>query len=229
LGYGTVYSLKEQLPYMRNFELFILLALIFVYTNTIAKEKLDWYEGKIELNNEEVFEGRVSYNSTFDIVSVFLDEEEVIKSFSALQVKYFEYFDEEYEIVRKYESLTYQYSSLYKSRFFFEIVLEGGVILVRRPSNFNQFYSLSKESLDENFGGFQYFVYMNNKFINLKRFKKQILPELLKDHRKEISLLIEKYDLSLNNKENQMILIDYYNFLSDRKRKFETEYVISYN
>jgi hypothetical protein len=109
------------------------------------------------LKTGDELKGQINYNPKFDVISLYQKSNERIQCFSATKVSSFEYFDKEYESVRKYVSYNYSNNRNYKSIVFFEIVLIGKIMLLRRPITLKQIPKMRREAFDETFGGYSYF------------------------------------------------------------------------
>lgn len=213
---------------MKRATLFCLISLFAFNFISLAKNKIEWFPGSINLNSGELLQGNINYNPELDIVSY--QQEGNIKSYSAAKVKSFEIFDLEIEENRKYISVDFFNSSTYKTKIFFEVLLPGEVAILRRYKTFNQFYTLNAELLKENFGSYAYYALFEGKFINLKSFKKNLLPLFKEQFGFEIADFIERNKLKLNQLEHQVVIIDYYNYLENPKRKvIDSGYLISLN
>lgn len=205
-----------------------ILAFMLLNFNLLGKNKMEWHYGLIKLISGIQLKGDINFNPELDIVSLLKDGN--IKSFTPNKVESFEFYDEEIEENRIFISLNYVQTSFYSSKIFFELLLPGKVSLVRRYNTFNQFYSLKADALADNFGSYNYYAYANGTFTNLKRFKKQLLPLFRKEFEEEMIDFVGSNNLRLKRIEHQIVIIDYYNFLSDPQRKvLNPDYLISLN
>ncbi|WP_114749905.1 hypothetical protein [Pleomorphovibrio marinus] len=103
---------------------YIFIVSLFVSLGVQAQEfpSQVWHNGKVFLENGEVFEGKVKYDLENNVVNV---QDQTIKTFNAVSIHHFEIFDEYYGGVRVFYSLPYAMNSDYKVPIFFELLVEG--------------------------------------------------------------------------------------------------------
>jgi hypothetical protein len=198
-------------------------SLLLICFASLSKERGQWLEGKIMLRTGEELHGIISYNPRFDVISLYQKNSERMQCFSATKVSAFEYYDKEYESIRKYVSYSYTNLSTHSFPVFFEIILTGKITLMRRPTTLRQTPKMKRESLNERFGGYMYFVQIDGTFISLKKFRGKIFPLLHQEYTDAMDQFIENNDLTINNRSTQIKLIDFYNFLSNHGSEEEYE------
>ena len=206
----------------RSITLFIFLLYFSSYAFGASSTKLDWYSGEAILNTGECITGDLSYNSSLDIILI--KSNNVIKSYGASKVDNFTYYDEYYEMNRKFVALEYKATEYsYSARIFFEVMLEGKIVLLFRDNNdglpfeYNPPNEYPFNSIANHISRHSYFAYIDGQFSNLKDFTKRVLPTLQSRFESELSVFIDKYDLKPNQLDNQILLIDYFNHLLDPK------------
>lgn len=206
---------------------FTLLIVFFIsIVSTPAKERFIWHRGTVSLNTGESVEGEIYYNAHLEVVVCKMDRR--VETYSSSKVDKFQYYDAELEIARKYVSHYYNESSTYKVKVFFEIVLSGNVALLRRNNKFSvqgysDYFTINDQSFDSNsLNGYTYYSYYNDEFVNLRKFKKQLLPMLKGQFGPELSNYIAKYNLKSHVIKDQILIVDYYNFLSNTENSILT-------
>ena len=60
-----------------------------------------------------------------------------------------------------------------------------------------------------------HFAYMDGKFISLRSFKKEVLPRLRQTFDVELFNFIQDNNLTMNDLNHQIKIVDYYNHLAD--------------
>ena len=89
-----------------------------------------WHDGKVVLTNEDTIRGKVKYDLQNDVVQVNIQN--VLKTYSARKLLYFEIFDKTINNYRYFYSIPYNVQSDYKVPMLFEVLYEGKLSLLCR-------------------------------------------------------------------------------------------------
>ena len=110
------------------------LLFVFLLSATLAQAQQFpsqvWHEGKVQLEEGEELTGKVKYDLDNNIVQI--SDGRTIDTFSSLQVRSFEIFDEQYGDYRYFYSLPFLGEALYERPIFFEVLFEGQLTLLAR-------------------------------------------------------------------------------------------------
>lgn len=84
-----------------------------------------WHKGRVELEDGKIHQGQLRYQLQENIVQFKSDD--LVRSFNALQVEYFQFYDEAQDSVRHFYALEYD-----QQMQFFELLLNGALTLLNR-------------------------------------------------------------------------------------------------
>lgn len=116
------------------------------------------------LNNQESVVGTMSFHGAEDLVR--LKAGDKVKVYTAYQVNAVEYYDKGLDLARRIESKQVVGEDGRMYRRFFEVVLEGGVNVLRRPTQSIgshrkvDTYRSREELLLEQVNGYEYYTYV---------------------------------------------------------------------
>ncbi|MDQ3534894.1 MAG: hypothetical protein M3421_04630 [Bacteroidota bacterium] len=194
-----------------------LLLLTNLYTASAKKnpEKEEWNNGTLVLKNKETLSGKIYYNVEYDLVQIKLEDQ--IKTFSPHTVHYFQYFDEAREIKRLYAALEKKPVKHKKSGItFYEVLLGGELVLLRKEEkHFIPEYEILFNTIDlVPSMASNHYVLVKGNLVSFQNFQKDILP-LMADHAEDIESFIKRSNLYIHDFVDQILIIDYYNFLKD--------------
>ena len=201
-------------------KVFVLLAILVGFSPAHSQSRpvnYVWQQGSLVLNNGLELSGAVCYDPVTEVVQ--LRTEAMVKAFTARQVRSFRYLEPAFGMIREFAVQDFNPRSSYPRRTFFEVVLKGPLTLLRRHNRFREFIHATEQQANGRPGffdyvtGFTYYVRTEGRFLGIKQFKKEILPLMTKDCNEEIQRMIEKRNLKLFQLDNQVWLINYYNFL----------------
>lgn len=179
-----------------------------------------WHLGNITLTNGQVFSGKIRYDQLTELVQ--LRTETLLKTFSAHQVQSFRFAEHAYGMLREFISIDFHPSARYARKTFFEVVLKGPLMVLRQSPHLNDRANLPQNHpTDGSLGffdyitGFSYYVYTQNQFLDIRKFKKTILPLMTKDFGRELNQIVKDKKLRIFRLDCQIRLINYYNFLKN--------------
>ncbi len=183
----------------------------------LAKDKINWSEGRIILEDNREISGVVSYNYKHGVI-LHKNEEGITKAFSAAQVSYFEYFDELMQVPRRYIALPFKTDDNYKNEVFFELIMDGEIAVFRKEKK-NINLDFIRQHDNQNFtryhASFDYFFFQEGSFIPLKQFPTKLLPKLKEAFPSQIDAFIDENVLSVDHGIHAILIIDFYNSLID--------------
>jgi hypothetical protein len=157
------------------------------------------------LSNSEVHTGRISLECDHDLVLFERNDSRTV--FPAHKIKSVYFYDSETNINRRYISLKVAHGAG-SQYYFYEIVLAGEIDVLRRKKS----SAISKhvDPLDYN-----YFIYYNEKFVPLRKFKRKIFPRLQSTADKRLAEFISARRLNLHLPKNAIQIIEYYNSVAN--------------
>ncbi|MBC7920742.1 MAG: hypothetical protein H7Z75_06580 [Ferruginibacter sp.] len=215
-------------------KLFILLAVMVGFLPAHSQSRpvnAVWQQGSLVLNNGLELNGAVCYDPVTEVVQ--FRTATMVKAFTARQVRSFRYLEPAFGMIREFASQDFNPRSSYPRQTFFEVVLRGPLTLLRRHNRFREFIRATEQQVSGRPGffdyvtGFTYYVRTEGRFLGIKQFKKEILPLMTKDCSQEIHQMIEKRKLKLFQLDNQVWLINYYNFLKGPLNQPADEYKVA--
>ena len=199
-----------------NTTLFLLICAMLLSVSDVVAQ---WYEGTVMLNNRESLVGTMSFHGAEDLVRV--KEGEKIKVYTAYQVNAVEYYDAALDVARRIESKQVIEENGRTYRRFFEVVLEGGINVVRRPTQHIgpqrkvDTYRSREDILLEQVNGYEYYTYIAGHLQKIKHFRAQLLPLLLQEHRSEMEKFLKENQIDTNLLSHNLMVINYFNQLEE--------------
>ncbi len=182
----------------------------------------EWHKGALVLNTHEVVRGKVNYSHTHD--AVLLQSEGKVSVFSASQVISFYYIHHDTGEVYKYAALPYfsRKGSAYHRNFFFEILLQGEVLYLRKPNknariigNKYQTRSLTKFNVESSC--YDYYMYYNEEVICINNFVTDALPLLARDSQVNIHEFIRSKRIREYTPHDKLVILHYFNAMHERQ------------
>ncbi|MES2734565.1 MAG: hypothetical protein V4714_22650 [Bacteroidota bacterium] len=200
-----------------------LLSLLFFvcFASALAQptiDQADWHQGSLVLRSGLELNGEIYFDQVTKVV--LFKSQQMIKAFSSHQVQSFKFLEQSFGILREFVAYDFNQHSHYPRKEFLEVILKGPLTLLRRHRDLPEIgVNLNTQRVDgqpDTFDystGFSYFVLIQNQFVALKKFRKEILPLISKDFSQEISQLIKEKSLHTFALDHQIKLINHYNFL----------------
>jgi hypothetical protein len=151
---------------------------------TPSTHKEPWVNGQVVLANGHQLTGRINYNWKADVVQLQLSDGR-LKAFSAHQVGYFTFYDRQKAHHRKFIAIDLPAKSKLNHKRFLEEIITGPLLVYRELRNRRELFKLAdltiygnEELFLQNADNFNYYVFVNEAFTNLKSFNKRIWPRL---------------------------------------------------
>lgn len=184
-----------------------------------------WHTGKLVLISEDTIVGKIKYDLQNDAVQINIRN--VLQTYSARKILYFEIFDETIDSYRHFYALPYQVQKNYEIPLIFEVLYEGHLSLLVREE-------IVTESVP-NYNSYPYSYYGNSPYSNQKRarlnykyyflderggiqnynLKKNELMTFFKKHHQQVKQYIKKNNLKHDRMRDLVRLTAYYNALLD--------------
>jgi len=196
-----------------------LLAFALWLGNASAQRLSDsyWHQGYILTDADERLEGRLKYDLETEVVQ--LDMKVFVKTYSARNLKMFEFSDARYKIQRRFLVLpfTKNPNSDYESPTFFELVQEGPKLtllsreklVVQTAMNPNP-WAISPVMTYNQIQYDFFFLYPNGRILYFKG-NRGDLARVLNDSDGRIQKFIKKNRLRTDNKGDLAKIVQYYN------------------
>jgi hypothetical protein len=179
-----------------------------------------WHQGMVVLMEGDSIRGRVKYDLDNNIVQ--LTDNQTVDTFSALQVRMFEIFDEIYGDFRYFYSIPFVMGNeTYERPIFFEVLFEGRLTLLAReyivsdsPAMMNPWMMRGAfwwpyQRLAFNF----FFLDVRNGRVTPYNQKRRNLLNLTKPHENEVRSFIKQNNLKTDRRTDLVKIISYYNGL----------------
>lgn len=174
-----------------------------------------WHEGKIVLENGDTLTGHVKYDIQQDIVQYSVRDHTGV-AFSARKVMYFEIFDRSQRKYRRFFTLPYSATGNYKTPFFFELMEEGEITLLGRE--FLEYKTYSSPyyvgSYSRTVLSYKYFFLKEDGEIEEFSGNKNDLLDKMGSKSREVEKYIRKNRLKLDDNQDLIEIVAYYNSLS---------------
>jgi hypothetical protein len=179
----------------------------------------EWPIGTVFLRSGLELTGTLTYNQKNEMVLLHSDGS--IKTFSAHQLRSFQFVQPDLGILRRFGAYPYRRGILGERLRFFEVILAGPFQVLRRDispqgASRSQLPSTPLALTYDYLTDFTYYVYYQGQFVSMDRFHKIVLPLLMKKYPQELSTLMkDRHWLTL---ADQIRLINEYNFLESRQQ-----------
>jgi hypothetical protein len=202
------------------------LQLIFILVPLISFTSLaseEWNRGVVFLNSNETVYGDINYNQDFEIVQC--KTKHGIKAFSTFNAHSFRYFDKESAVYRFFKVYE-ERKGYYKKKIFYEVVLEGYVSMLRRKKYIiptNSYLIINDTPSEEK--DYDYYLSAEGRVRDLRKFKRFILNDLMKDKKTEIMSFVKDQKLEMYFLRDQILIVDFYNSLKDPDYVLISKYV----
>jgi hypothetical protein len=177
-----------------------------------------WYEGRVYLDSVEELKGHVKYDLTNDLIQV--NENNLIKTFSARKINYFEITDPETQKVRVFYSIPYYRVPDYKVPMLFEALQEGkSLSLLTREYVTTEsvpqydFYTHRNYYFSRTVLAYNYYLLFKDGKIRQYHLNKGELLDLLKDKSSEIKKFMKENRLHHDRRKDLIEIVNYYNSL----------------
>lgn len=177
-------------------------------------DEIDWHEGIIILEDNTIEKGDIAYDYITELVMCRQDGQ--VKVFGPGKARAFRYFNEDTNIIHKFEAYTVNNTGQYGQKVFFEIILKGHINFIRKRNkhrfqpNFKSYLMKGQKQANSNFKAYDYFAETGGEMIRSKRFYKDLLPGLM-ELDETISEYMNKNKLKSYDIRDQIVLLNYYN------------------
>lgn len=179
--------------YITTFFLCVFSQFVFAFENT------GWHNGFIVLDSDQIIKGSINYDYITEVIQY--QSQEKVKVYPANQVKFFKFYDGAIKRYRKFISKNFNPRYRYQRKTFIEILIEGELNLMQQKKK-------NTEEVD-------HYLCNSKKIIKINKSGQNILMAIRHNH-KEINEFIKKRKLNLGELKSQVLLIHYYNYLTDK-------------
>lgn len=174
-----------------------------------------WHDGKVVLESGDTLKGQVKYDLQQDLVQ-YTSKKGIIEAFSSRKILMVEIFDKLVNQYRQFYSLPYSTASGYRTPVLFELIGEGKLTVLCRER-----LEIQNTSNPYYYGGGFSRTVLINKFYLLKEngtiddlsIRKSDFMELLGKHADQINDYMKDNKLRLDEKQDLIKIIAYYNSL----------------
>jgi hypothetical protein len=180
-----------------------------------------WHEGKVQLEEGGELAGKVKYDLDNNLVQI--TDGRTVDTFSPLQVRSFEIFDEQFGDYRYFYSLPFLGEAIYERPIFFEVLFEGQLTLLARE------YIITENGMMRNnpwmMGpgafwwpyqrlSFRYYLVSvrDGKVIEYNQ-KKKMLMDYMGNRDKEVEEYIRNNNLKTDRRSDLVKIVAYFNGL----------------
>lgn len=184
-----------------------------------------WHPGKLVLLSEDTIIGKIKYDLQNNIVQI--NVRNVLQTYSARKILYFEIFDETIDSYRHFYALPYNVQRDYQVPLLFEVLYEGKLSLLCReeivtestpyynsyPYSYygnNPYYNQSRARLN-----YKYYFLDERGGIQNYNMKKSELLSFFKKHQQQVKQYIKKNNLKHDRMRDLVRVTAYYNALLD--------------
>jgi hypothetical protein len=177
----------------------IFFCLLFVNSLSANAQSLKWHEGSVVLTSGDVIVGKMVVDPFLDVV--LFQENDRRTVYPAHKVRSLYYYDDSYDINRRFISLREE-NFPYNHHQLFEVVVCGEVNVLRKQKT--RFLN-SSDALD-----FTYYVSYRDDVVLLRKFGKKIYPQL-KSSMEKLDDFVSANHLREYDSSNSITIIEYYN------------------
>jgi hypothetical protein len=213
---GLVPETSNPKPFMRSFFLYFFLLPWLSFGQTFPSDL--WYEGKVYLDSVDELKGHIKYDLTNDLIQV--NQNNLIKTFSARKINYFEITDPETQKVRVFYSIPYYRVPHYKVPMLFEAIQEGmSLSLLTREYVTTEsvpqydFYTHRNYYFSRTVLAYNYYLLFKDGKIRQYHLNKSELLDLLKDKSSEIKKFVKEKRLHYDRRRDLIDIVRYYDSL----------------
>lgn len=205
---------------MKNWYFF---STVFIFLTTVClaqfNHQQEWHPGIVILNDNKILKGDLSYDYANDLIMC--RQEGMIKTYGPHKAVSFRYYEEEKNLFHRFKVYELAQNSFYSQKAFFEIVLDGDVDFIRKRNRYDvhqpQEGYLAHRRTNVHEVAYQYYVLVDDRLVKARKFKKEVLPQLLLNEQSLESYLkdqkLNTYDIG-----DQIVLLNYYNKRLERTR-----------
>jgi hypothetical protein len=210
---------------MRKFCFFVIGFLVSTFASAQEFPSEIWHNGKVVLLSEDTIVGQLKYDFQNDLVQVNIQN--VLQTYGARKLLYFQLYDETIKTHRHFYALPYNVQPNYKVPILFEALFEGKLSLLCReeivtesmpnyntyPYSYysypgNQYYNQSRTRLK-----YTYYFLDQNGEIRMYNLKKNELMSFFPKYQQEVKQYIKKNKLEHDSIRDLVRLTAYYNAL----------------
>lgn len=208
---------------------FFLLLLLNLGISGIAQDFPSelWHPGKLVLLSEDTIIGKIKYDLQNDVVQI--NVRNVLQTYSARKLLYFEIFDETIESHRHFYSLPYAVQKDYEIPLLFEVLYEGQLSLLCREEvvtesvpqynayPYNSYYRNAPFNNNQQRARLSYQYYFLDRKGGVQNYhlKKNELMTFFQKHHQEVKRYIKKNNLKHDRMRDLVRVTAYYNALLD--------------
>ncbi len=186
-----------------------------------------WHNGKLVLLSEDTIVGKIKYNIQNDLIQI--NVKNVLQTYSARKILYFEIYDETIESYRHFYALPYKVQANYEVPLLFEALYEGHLSLLCREEIVTEsspqyssypyspygyggspYYNQSRQRLN-----YKYYFLEEGGGIKDYRMKKSELLSFFKKQQQKVKQYIKKNHLKHDSMRDLVRITAYYNALFD--------------
>ena len=185
-----------------------------------------WHPGKLVLLSEDTIVGKIKYDLQNDVVQI--NVRNVLQTYSARKLLYFEIFDETIESYRHFYALPYTVQKNYEIPLLFEVLYEGQLSLLCREEivtesvpqynsyPYNTYYGNSPYYNQQRARlNYKYYFFDQQGGIRDYNMKKNELLTFFKKNQQQVKQYIKKNNLKHDRMRDLVRVTAYYNALLD--------------
>lgn len=179
-----------------------------------------WHEGRVVLLSKDTIKGKIKYDLKNDLIQ--LETNNILKTYSARKLLFFEIFDATIKSYRQFYSLPFAVQSNYKIPILFEVLYAGRLSLLTReeivtettqPYNYSPYYYNPSYSGTRTKLAYKYYFMDEKGNILLYSMKKRDLLQFFPKKQREVEQYIKKNHLKYDRMRDLVRLVAYYNAL----------------
>lgn len=186
-----------------------------------ANDKNDsWYDGKIVMTNGEIVRSRFAIVHDHEALLIKKVKGQLV--IPAHKIMSFDFYDPEEGHQRNYRVFTQKVKG-YNCHKFYEVVKWGKVPILRKTTTNARYrgntpYSVSRvwsKNLQSEWVAQDYYAYIDGRMISLDKFRRKILPVLIKSEPLALKNLILEEKLNFDTLGHRVVLIVHYNLIQE--------------
>lgn len=178
----------------------LIFCLLLINFQHLQCQSLTWHQGAVVLQSDRVITGRISIEPLYHLILV--ESEKIRNVYPAHNIKSLYFYDEAYNINRRFISLKNQ-DMVHREHQLYEVILQGEVTFLRQQK--------TKKNQPSDAMDFTYYIQHRGDMVPLRKFRRKIYPDLLEKAGGSLDHFIAANNIRAINDKNSIRIIEFYN------------------
>ncbi|MDN5204953.1 hypothetical protein QQ008_26420 [Fulvivirgaceae bacterium BMA10] len=183
--------------------------ILCISLQSLQAQENEWNSGALVLSDNQVLVGELQYHHQHDMVILKIDNK--MKTFPAFKINEFRFYDANDDINRRFRALDVKNAKGANLKVIYEVVLHGSLSLLRKEKKHKS--KCERSNLRREIEDYVYYSYDEERLVEMRNFKKRVLPLLMQERGPQLTKFIEEHKLNLDKPATYVKILDYYNDL----------------